>query len=59
MKKILALLLALVMAIGLCACGGGETAPAEETETPAAETGTEVASADDIPDTMTSEDGKY
>ena len=58
MKKILALLLALVMAIGLCACGG-ETAPAEETETPAAETGTEVASADDIPDTMTSEDGKY
>ena len=59
MKKILALLLALVMAIGLCACGGGETAPAEETETPAAETGTEVASADDIPDTMTAEDGKY
>ena len=59
MKKIRALLLALVMAIGLCACGGGETAPAEETETPAAETGTEVASADDIPDTMTSEDGKY
>ena len=44
MKKILALLLALVMVCGLVACGGntGSTNPA-----------------DDIPDEMTSEDGKY
>ena len=44
MKKILALLLALVMICGLAACGGnsGSTNPA-----------------DDIPDEMTSEDGKY
>lgn len=31
MKKILTLILALTMAVGLCACGGGEDAPAEET----------------------------
>ena len=44
MKKILALTLALVFALGLCACGGQTEAPAEETEgTEAAET-TEVAS---------------
>ena len=44
MKKILALLLALVMVCSLAACGGtsGATNPA-----------------DDIPDEMTSEDGKY
>ena len=44
MKKILALLLALVMVCGLAACGGnsGSTNPA-----------------DDIPDEMTSSDGKY
>jgi len=44
MKKILALLLALVMICGLAACGGnsGSTNPA-----------------DDIPDEMTSSDGKY
>ena len=28
MKKILTLILALTMAVGLCACGGGEEAPA-------------------------------
>ena len=31
MKKILTLILALTMAVGLCACGGGEDAPAEDT----------------------------
>ena len=31
MKKILTLILALTMAVGLCACGGGEEAPAEDT----------------------------
>lgn len=30
MKKILTLILALTMAVGLCACGGGSDAPAEE-----------------------------
>ena len=37
MKKMLALTLALVMALGLCACGGDTTDPAPE-ENPAAET---------------------
>ncbi|MBR5792801.1 MAG: MetQ/NlpA family ABC transporter substrate-binding protein, partial [Ruminiclostridium sp.] len=31
MKKFLTLILALTMAVGLCACGGGEEAPAEDT----------------------------
>ena len=30
MKKILTLILALTMAVGLCACGGGSDAPAED-----------------------------
>ena len=74
MKKILALVLALCMVFALCACGQSaapaateapaaaeepaaeapaEETPAEETEAPA------VLSADDIDDTMTSDDGKY
>ena len=66
MKKFLALTLALVMALSLVACGGGsdtaqtdeDTATTEDTATD--ETTTEApASADEIPDTMTSEDGKY
>ncbi len=59
MKKILALLLAAVMVVGLCACGGNSTPAA--TEAPAAEGGNAqaAASADDIPDEMTSADGKY
>ena len=46
MKKIIALLLALVMIVGLVACGKKETAAATNP-------------ADAIPDEMTSEDGKY
>ena len=46
MKKILALLLAAVMVVGLCACGGKSAPAANNT-------------ADDIPDEMTSSDGKY
>ncbi len=54
MKKILALLLVLAMALSLVACGG-EKAPAAEA--PAAEAA--APGADAIPDEMTSEDGKY
>lgn len=52
MKKILALLLVLALSLTLVACGSGNTA-----ETKAASAG--VASADDVPDEMTSSDGKY
>lgn len=74
MKKILAMLLAVVMVVGLCACGGN-TAPAateapateapaaapEAPEAPAAEpeAPAAAATADDVPDEMTSADGKY
>ena len=71
-KKLLALLLSLAMIVGLAACGGGggttetpsgnsetpgnvETTPGNS-ETPGGETATDP---DSIPDTMTSEDGKY
>ena len=71
-KKLLALLLSLAMIVGLAACGGGggttetpsgnsetpgnvETTPGN-TETPGGEAATDP---DSIPDTMTSEDGKY
>ena len=51
MKKILALLLALVMVLSLAACGS-------KAEAPAADTG-KTTNADSIPDEMTSSDGKY
>ncbi len=50
MKKILALLLVLAMALSLVACGG-EKAPAAENEA--------ASGADAIADEMTSQDGKY
>ena len=64
MKKILALLLALVMVLSLAACGGKTEAPAAEApaaEAPAAEAPAAEASTnpDDIADEMTSADGKY
>ena len=77
MKKILAMLLAAVMVLGLAACGGSSAPAATEapaaqapaaTEAPAAQApaATEapaapeaVTNADDIPDEMTSADGKY
>ena len=52
MKKILALILALVMVLGLAACG--EKAPADDDNEP-----TVITNADEIEDSMTSEDGKY
>ena len=71
-KKLLALLLSLAMIVGLAACGGGggttettsgntetpgnvETTPGNS-ETPSGEVATDP---DSIPDTMTSEDGKF
>ena len=60
MKKILALLLVLAMALSLVACGGSK-APAAEApaaEAPAEEAGV-ITNPDDIADEMTSEDGKY
>ncbi len=53
MKKILAMLLALVMVLSLAACGG---APAED---PAAQPENAAVNPDSIPDEMTSADGKY
>ena len=54
MKRTLALLLALVMLFAMAACSSG---------TPAANTGDNTATtytnADDVPDNMTSADGKY
>lgn len=65
MKKILALLLALVMVLSLAACTSsdsgktsGDAGSSNETAAPADETPA-AASADDIPDEMTSADGKY
>ena len=53
MKKILALLLVLAMALSLVACGGSSAPAATEAAAPTAVT------ADDIADEMTSADGKY
>ena len=49
-SKILALLLALAMVFSLAACGSKEEKPADKTD---------VVTADDIADSMTSKDGKY
>ena len=57
MKKILALLLAVMMVVTLCACGGSSTPAA--TEAPAGDAPAASQNADDIPDEMTSADGKY
>lgn len=55
MKKILAMLLALVMVLSLAACASSGSSTTETTA--AADTG--AVSADDIADEMTSEDGSY
>ena len=55
MKKLVALLLALVMVFALCACG-----PKDNQDTGKKDDGQKTAmKADDIPDEMTSSDGKY
>ena len=55
MKKILALLLALALVVSLAACGAKKTETKTETK---AETKV-TENADEIPDNMTSSDGKY
>ena len=75
MKKLLALLLAMAMMVALVACGGNggnntagnqtddttqnNTGNDAQTDEGGEETPAEATSADDIPDNMTSEDGKY
>ena len=62
MKKILALLVASMMVLGLAACGGESTDTTDQNETTTEGTETTETTAvdpDSIPDTMTSEDGKY
>lgn len=68
-KKLLALLLSGSMVLGLAACGGtqgntetpgGEsTPPVSESQAPQETGGAAATDPDSIPDTMTSEDGKY
>ena len=58
MKKLIALLLALVMVMGLVACGAKEE-PAAPAETEAAAAPEASSNPDDIADEMTSSDGKY
>ena len=55
MKKLFALLLALAMVTALCACGGSSAAGNGTGDNGS----TGVKSVDDIPDEMTSADGKY
>ena len=59
MKKILALLLVLAMAMALVACGSSTPAATEANGETAAATEPAGSAADAIPDEMTSEDGKY
>lgn len=59
MKKFLAMILALVMALSLVACGDKKDDPKTDDNQGDNTEVTEITNADEIPDEMTSEDGKY
>mgnify|MGYP002735613640 FL=1 len=59
MKKFLAMILALVMALSLVACGDKKDDPKTDDNQGDNPEVTEITNADEIPDEMTSEDGKY
>ena len=59
MKKFLAMILALVMALSLVACGDKKDDPKTDDNQGGNPEVTEITNADEIPDEMTSEDGKY
>ncbi|MEE1412726.1 MAG: BMP family ABC transporter substrate-binding protein [Oscillospiraceae bacterium] len=59
MKKFLAMILALVMALSLVACGDKKDDPNTDDNQGDNPEVTEITNADEIPDEMTSEDGKY
>ena len=59
MKKILAMLLALVMVLSLAACGGAPAAQPENANPDSTPENAAAVNPDSIPDEMTSADGKY
>ena len=59
MKKFLAMILALVMALSLVACGDKKDDPKTDDNQGDNHEFTEITNADEIADEMTSEDGKY
>ncbi len=59
MKKFLAMILALVMALSLVACGDKKDDPKTDDNQGDNHEVTEITNADEIADEMTSEDGKY